>query len=300
MSQLTIVTPTFNRGYILEKLYLSLCDQNTSDFIWMIVDDGSTDNTKNLVALWMSEKKIKIEYYYKKNGGKHTALNLGLKLCKTPLFLCVDSDDILTNDAVDIILNYWEREDKKKILGIYGMQGSLNGIEKKTNWPSPRNRYIRMNELYSKYKYTGETLMVLRHDVIKNYTFPIYEDEKFITESAWYDKFDNVLPMRVIDEVLYLSEYLENGYTTQGMNLFFKNPKGYAYYLKQRALLSNHFPTKIKSSIKYYSWIKVNQLDDMEFNMFKLTLTMRVLGKFSSFLITKKYKKMRANIGYVD
>ena len=105
---LTIFTPAFNRAYTLEKLYNSLLVQTSKDFEWLIVDDGSTDNTEELVSDWIEEGKIKIRYYYQKNSGKQVAMNLGAEKCITELFDCVDSDDYLLPDAVEAMLRFWE------------------------------------------------------------------------------------------------------------------------------------------------------------------------------------------------
>ncbi len=101
---LTIFTPTYNRGYIINNLYDSLCCQTCKDFVWLIVDDDSIDNTKELVERWIEENKIKIIYYKQKHGGKHRAMNFAVENSKSEFFFTVDSDDKLTNDAVEKIL----------------------------------------------------------------------------------------------------------------------------------------------------------------------------------------------------
>src|SRR5665647_1656547 len=108
MSTLTIFTPSYNRGYILGQLYHSLLEQTCMDFEWVIVDDGSTDNTKDLVQAWTNEGKLTIRYIYQKNGGKMRAHNTGVLYATTELFLCVDSDDYLVETAVEEILLCWE------------------------------------------------------------------------------------------------------------------------------------------------------------------------------------------------
>src|SRR5699024_7599204 len=110
---LTIFTPTYNRAYILPKLYNSLVEQSNKDFVWLIVDDGSTDNTKKLVFTWIRENKISIKYYYQKNQGKSIAHNKGVKETDTELFSCVDSDDYLTKDCVEVVMNTWNNNTKK-------------------------------------------------------------------------------------------------------------------------------------------------------------------------------------------
>ena len=109
---LTIFTPTFNRAELLKRVYDSLLRQREKNFSWLIVDDGSTDNTKEVVEEWLREGRINIQYEYQENGGKMRAHNQGVNLCNTELFLCLDSDDFLTEDAVEIILSCYEKKIK--------------------------------------------------------------------------------------------------------------------------------------------------------------------------------------------
>ena len=120
MKKLTVFTPTYNRAYILSKCYDSLVKQTNNDFIWMIVDDGSTDNTKELIDSYIKEKKIEIQYIYKSNGGKYTAVNEGIINGKTELFSFVDSDDYYLPNTVQTFLDYWNKYSENNIAGIIG------------------------------------------------------------------------------------------------------------------------------------------------------------------------------------
>lgn len=136
MKYLTIFTPTYNRSNLLLHLYKSLCEQINKDFLWLIIDDGSKDNTKELVDTWKKENKIKIQYIYQKNSGKHVAHNKAVELCNTELFVCVDSDDILTNNAVEIIINYWENDRNKNVdfVAYCSRRGDLLGNPTGMRW----------------------------------------------------------------------------------------------------------------------------------------------------------------------
>ena len=114
MTSLTIFTPTYNRAYTLPRLYKSLCQQTAQDFEWLVVDDGSTDETQMLFNTWLEEGKIPIRYITKENGGKPSAYNIAAKEAKGELFLCVDSDDYLVDNAVEKVLNNWETTDEYK------------------------------------------------------------------------------------------------------------------------------------------------------------------------------------------
>src|SRR5690554_282230 len=123
MKRLTIFTPTYNRGDLIVRVYRSLCQQTCKNFEWLIVDDGSTDHTRTIVAQWIKDKKINIRYIYQQNGGKMRAHNTGVKNSNTELFLCVDSDDYLVENAVEEISDLWCRVKNEKISGIVALKG---------------------------------------------------------------------------------------------------------------------------------------------------------------------------------
>ena len=136
MELLTIYTPTYNRITLLERLYNSLLDQTCKDFIWMIVDDGSNDNTKEIVEKWLkNENGFKIEYFYKENGGVHTARDFAYTHCKTDLLVSIDSDDWLVNNAVEIIIDFWKENGKKEYAGVFGKCMLSNGDNIGTDFP---------------------------------------------------------------------------------------------------------------------------------------------------------------------
>lgn len=291
MSSITVFTPTFNRAYILDKLYDSLCNQTIKDFIWLIIDDGSSDNTKSLVEKWICENNINIEYIQKENGGKHTAHNKAVEICDTPLFVCVDSDDFLTNDAIEVILDYYKNEDKN-VLGFVGRKGVLNFSSSGINWPLTI-KYEYFNNIYFSHNYKGETILVFRTEILKKYKYPIFQGEKFVTEAVVYDKLCTTYPLRLISEIIYLAEYMNDGYTNQGNKLKLNNPKGYAYYLKQRSMIVNNYKLKIKYISEYYGWVKINRLNHDDFKTISIPVALGILGKILSHHYIKLYSKLK-------
>lgn len=248
---LTIFTPTYNRGYILERLYKSLINQTNKNFEWVIVDDGSIDNTKKLVEKWINNKQIKIKYFYQENSGKSSAHNLGVMKAEGDFFTCVDSDDFLTEEAVDIILKY-----KEKIIidkTCVGMVGNRCTIDKKIiGTDMPKNiKFTTLYDLYNKYKHKGDTILVYKTKEIKKYKFPKIDGEKFIPETYIYDKIDQDGKLLIIQEKLYICEYLEDGYTKNAKNLIKNNPQGYILYAKQRIKLAKGFNEKVRASAQY-------------------------------------------------
>ena len=129
LKTLTIFTPTFNRAYCLHQCYDSLIKQTNKDFMWLIIDDGSTDNTKELVDSWIAEHKIDIQYHYQANQGMHGGHNAAYRLIQTTLNVCIDSDDYMAEGAIEIILNYWlEIKDKPHFAGLVGLDADEIGV----------------------------------------------------------------------------------------------------------------------------------------------------------------------------
>ena len=132
---LTIFTPAYNRAYTLHKCYESLKKQTNKDFEWLIIDDGSTDNTKELVQSWIEENLIPIKYHYQKNQGMHGAHNSAYELIDTTLNVCIDSDDYMPDDAVEKILKFWEENQSEEIAGIAALDAYESGEVIGTTFP---------------------------------------------------------------------------------------------------------------------------------------------------------------------
>lgn len=244
---LTIFTPTYNRAYILHQAYKSLCRQTTHDFIWLIVDDGSTDETKELVQTWIEENKISIRYYYQPNGGKMRAHNWGVRLCDTELFVCLDSDDYLVDDAVETILTLWNSlEEKQGLAGIVAYKGK-DTQHTMFGEAFPEVRIATLQELYQK-GFFGENTLVHRRDVLLQFPFPEIEGEKFIPEAVVYDKIDQLYQLYVFPKILMICEYRNDGLSYAIEELRMNNPKGWLLYYQQKIQYSQF-------SILHYKYI---------------------------------------------
>ena len=192
MVPLTIFTPTFNRAQTLPKLYNSLCRQTCKDFRWLIVDDGSTDDTELVVANWTSDNKVDITYFKQPNGGKMSAHNVGVQMCDTDYFFCVDSDDFITDTAVEIILQNLPKCKDNSVGGLvaYRFIGKEPTYEIVSHFP--HTGFSTLNELYQN-GFKGDTSLVFKTRVLKEYPFPIIKGEKFITEAYVYNQIDKKL-----------------------------------------------------------------------------------------------------------
>lgn len=250
MEKITIFTPTYNRAHTLPNLYSSLKAQTIKNFIWLIVDDGSQDSTNSLIKSWIEENSIKIEYYQQENYGKSMAHNKGVELTKTELFTCVDSDDFLISTAIEDITKHWDHRENLTVVGILTYKGLVNG----KSITAMENTYIKSTTLknaYSKLGLVGDTMLVFRTDILSKYKFPYYQGEKFVPEAYLYDLIDQDGELLIFPHILYICEYLDDGYTNNMAKLLSENPKGYIAFIKKRLTIDTSFNDIILDTIRY-------------------------------------------------
>ena len=246
--KVTVFTPAYNRAYTLGRLYESLLKQTDKRFCWLIVDDGSTDQTEELVSNWIKENRIDIEYYKQENQGKPAAHNTGVELTKTELFTCVDSDDYLTDNAVGEILNAWERK-TDGCIGILGyIERKGEGVLTKCSDNSITKGTLRY--LYD-HGLSGDTILIFQTKTLKKYKFPKFNGEKFIPEAYLYDLLDQEGELFLLKKAIYICEYLPDGYKAGMAKLLYNNPQGYFCYINQRLKLDKSLRQRIADSIRY-------------------------------------------------
>jgi len=243
--KVTIFTPTYNRAYILGKLYRSLQRQTSRCFEWLVIDDGSADDTESLVAGWVSEgNDFPIRYYKVPNGGKCRAINKALDLAEGDLFFTVDSDDYLTEDAVEKVL-LWEKAlpREEKFCGFAGNLGTSPGETPNSSLPQPwldgtaLDRYSRVD---------GERALVFYTEIHRKYRYPEFEGENFMTEAvAWNRMAHDGYKMRFYNDIIWIYEYLPDGLTRSGSSIFLNNPRGYGLLLREKAQFLNWSRTEI-------------------------------------------------------
>lgn len=230
----TIFTPIYNRAYIIENLYQSLLRQTSFNFEWLILDDGSTDNISMIVNQWIKNtQKFEIRFYSQKNGGKHRAINRGVQLARGSAFFIVDSDDYLTDDAVEIISKYWEPiEDKQEFAGVSGLKMHKN--EQVIGGSLCFAKFVDATNLErDKYGLQGDKAEVYKTDILKMFPFPEYEGENFITEAVvWNEIAYQGYKIRWFNRGIMVCDYLADGLTARGIQLFIDNPKGWSDYIR--------------------------------------------------------------------
>jgi len=248
---LTVFTPTYNRGYTLDNLYHSLQKQTRFDFEWLIVDDGSTDNTEFLVAVWQNEgNPFQIRYIKTQNCGKSMAHNRGAAEARGDLFINVDSDDWLVASAVEVILDTWSSIKDSNISGMIAFRGFSDGAQRTIAGDAPSDIDTLLN-FFTKSKLKGEMLFILVTDHLKMHMFPEFEDEKFVPDGYLYiDMFGNEEQLLLIRQVLYLSEYLDDGMTKSGFKNLTSSPLGYKAYCYKRIEWHKRFIDKFVDAIR--------------------------------------------------
>ena len=221
---ITILTPTYNREKTLQRVYESLLAQTNKDFEWVIVDDGSTDNTKALIESFIAEDKISIKYFYKTNGGKHTALNVGTQAAKGELLLVLDSDDYLLDNAIQTSYEYWRKyKNNKSICGMTFLCRIENPIYNVKLFDECVSNMIDFK--YNKGNLT-DMCEVMRTDVLQQYPFPVFENERFLSEIVAFGEMAKKYQVAYIPKEIYVAEYLDTGLSRNWFELVINNPLG--------------------------------------------------------------------------
>lgn len=238
--KITVFTPTYNRAYIIGNLYSSLQRQTNTNFEWLVVDDGSADNTGELFAAWQQENNpFPIRYVKQENGGKCRAINHGLQLAEGELFLNVDSDDYLTDDAIEKIL-LWESRlpEDGKFCAVAGNLGT--GLQETPNEPLP-GEYFDGNAFDRYGIVKGERAFAFYTDIHRRYLYPDCPGEKFMTEAVtWNRMAHDGYRIRFYNDIIWIYEYKPDGLTQAGDRLFWENPQGTGIFFREKAKFLGH------------------------------------------------------------
>lgn len=226
---ITVFTPTYNRENELPNLYNSLLTQKECDFEWLIVDDGSSDNTEQVVNNWINEKKININYIKKENGGKPSAYNEGLKHAKGDIFTCIDSDDVLLPNVLNVIEKEFNTLSEKSC-GICYLCTKLNSDELIGTAFPEEVKEAYYYDIYHKLNVKGDKCMFMKTSIAKEYPFPLIEGEKFIPEALMFNRMAEKYYFNLINRPVTSKEYLEGGYSNNYFNLVKRNPKSNTLY----------------------------------------------------------------------
>ena len=231
--KISVLTPTFNRANFLERVYKSLLKNKEyiQNIEWLIMDDGSTDNTKSVIEKLKDENEIEIKYYYQENQGKMVAINKLVGQATGDLIIDCDSDDYFTKDAFKVIKEEFEKhKEEKNIYGLCFLKYDQNGKNMGNNLKKEKTT---MFDLYFKEGETGEKAIVFYSNIRKQYKHELEKNERFVTEARMYHKMDEKYKMICVNEPIMICEYQEKGYTKNISRQFKENPNGYYKYFQE-------------------------------------------------------------------
>lgn len=252
MIELTVFTPAYNRAHTIGRTYESLCRQTCKDFCWLVVDDGSSDNTRQLVEGWIAEGKIPIKYIYQKNQGMHGAHNTAYRNIDTPLNTCIDSDDYMPDDAVEKILNCWHKYGSDEVAGLIGLDVTEDGRVIGSEFPESLSRTTLQGFYQAGGR--GDKKMVYRTDVIKRYPeYPIFEGERYVGLAYKYMLIDQDFELITLNEPLVIVEYQQDGSSFNMYKQYWNNPKGFAFYRKTEMKTIKSLKRKLEVCTHYVS-----------------------------------------------
>jgi glycosyltransferase involved in cell wall biosynthesis len=229
--KLTLFTPSYNRANTLRRLYDSLTSQNSFDFEWLIIDDGSTDNTCDVVNEFIENGKFPVSFYRKTNGGKHTAHNTAYENIDTELNVCIDSNDCLAENAVKKIIDKWNQVKNQGYAGIIGLDADFDGNIIGNGFPSDLQETTRMG--YYANGGSGDKKLVYRTDIINKYPpYPVFPGERYVALGYKYRLIDQEYKLAVLNEVLCNVEYQFDGSSNNMLKQYLKNPNGFTFWRK--------------------------------------------------------------------
>lgn len=260
MKSITVFTPTFNRAFCLDDLYQSLVRQTSKDFCWLIIDDGSSDATDKLVQTWIDEKKVEIQYVYKPNGGMHTAHNTAYDYLKTELNVCIDSDDMMTDDGIEKILNFWQQNGNENCGGIYALDIDKSGkiigekfpedLKSFKGWGCKTIFYGKNNQ--KKVNIKGDKKFISVTKILNQYPkIPVFENEKYY--SLYYKQHfvERDFTILILNEPVCIVEYLPDGSSASMFSQYIKNPKGFHHLRKLMMQMAPSFKLRFTQSVHY-------------------------------------------------
>ena len=250
---ITVLTATYNRANLLPDLYKSLQEQTCKNFDWVIIDDGSSDGTKELVKEWIKKTiDFEIRYFYVENGGKNRAINYGVKQICTPYTMIVDSDDYLPYDSLEYLSNKSkEIKDNKKLAGVAGLIGKEDGSPLKRPEFYGLPYIITDNLNRRKFGLDSDASEVYKTSLLLSHPFNVWQGEKFVPEEIVWDRMAiEGYSLKWFNKVTYIARYQDSGLTKDSLNLIKQNPMGYAMLFKHRQQLNHNVKNKFYMCIQ--------------------------------------------------
>lgn len=298
---ISIVTPTYNRAKFLNRLFRSLKSQLCTDFEWIIIDDGSTDETRATVNRFIFENAVDITYIAQENRGKHVAINSAVKHCRGEWTFIVDSDDMLTPDAISTLSNHLSLiQCDRRFCGISAVKTTLDR-QIIGRQPESDITDVAFFDFYHKLGYNGDRALVFRTDLLRENPFPIFDNEKFLPEGILWETISRNKLVRFITTPVYICEYQTDGLSARYHDLMISNPIGNALYYK---ILSEHpdatFLTRVRCSFMHRHLLNIAIKNGCDISAIKTSGTLRfyhlIAPVFSPFYKLKSlFKQFKAS-----
>lgn len=229
---ISVLTPTFNRSSLLLRLFESLMAQSSRDFEWVVVDDGSTDDTVSRVQGWASAADFPVRLLRQPNSGKHVAVNHGVAHCAGGFVFIVDSDDFLTHDAVAVVEQALARLGTVRT-GVCFRRGDLSGRVIGKEWPN--GEPLQMHPSDAARAFAGDLAYVFAREALVRHPFPVFQGEKFVPELYVWSRIGDEAPISYFPaSVIYLCEYQSDGYSANFRSNLRRNPRGFALYYRDQ------------------------------------------------------------------
>lgn len=248
---ITVFTPTYNRSELLKNVYHSLLQQTFVNFEWIIVDDGSTDNTEQIVQTFIKDEKIEISYLKQLNRGKHIAINNGVNEAKGTYFFIVDSDDFLPENALSILNEkILVAQDLNNIGGVVGRKMFINKQQIGSKFSS--DIISDSVEIRYKYKITGDLAEVFKTSVLKEFPFPEIENEKFCPEALVWNRIAQKYQLLFFKESIYIADYLPDGLTHRIVKIRMQSPMASMLHYAELSSYKVPIQVKLKSAINFW------------------------------------------------
>lgn len=289
---ITVFTPAYNRAHLFPRLYESLEAQTCKNFEWVVVDDGSRDNTREVVEGYISKASFPIRYFYQENGGKHRAINRGIKEAKGELFFIVDNDDWLANDAIEKTLAVFESiKNDASFGGICGLDSYADGKIVGSGLPG---EIIDANAYDIRYKYqvVGDLKEVFRTDVMREFPFPEFNEERFCPEALVWNRIANRYKLRYFNQPIYFAEYQADGLTANIMKVRHNSPLASMTTYAELCHADVPFKERIKAAINFWRftpWKHYNMLKQYKMlNWLMLFLLLGVIMRVNDIRILNK------------
>ncbi len=254
MATLTVFTPLYNRINTLKRTYESLKRQTSKDFVWLIIDDGSTDNPYEIIKEWIKiNNGFEIKYVYKENGGMHTAHNTAYENIDTELNVCVDSDDYMPDNAVQLIIDCWNKNKNKGYAGIIALDFA-DSTKKVIGKELPTDKESTTLMGYYNNGGFGDKKLIYRTDIIKaTPPYPVFDNEKYVALAYKYHLIDEKYELKILNECVCIVDYQMDGSSTNMYRQYVRNPKGFAFWRKEQMEHSINIKQKFKACIHYVS-----------------------------------------------